>query len=47
MEVDLLLAARLAVGKSRVLFGVSNHKFNLVAQSVVLGNLLGVLIGIG
>ena len=41
------MAACLAVGKSRVLFGVSNHKFNLVAQSVAPSDLFGMLAGIG
>jgi hypothetical protein len=49
VEVELLLAACLAVGKSRM-FGVSDHrsdhKLDLVAQAIVPGNLLSVLIGI-
>lgn len=45
VEVELLLAACLAEGKSRMLFGVSDHKLDLVAQAIVPGNLLSVLIG--
>ncbi len=47
MEVELLLAAGLPVGKSRVLFGVSDHKFNLVAKPVIPSDLFGAEIGIG
>ncbi|MCS4149269.1 hypothetical protein GGP52_002981 [Salinibacter ruber] len=47
MKVKLLLAACLAVGEAGVLLGVSYHKLDLVAQSVVPGNLLGWLGGVG
>ena len=45
VEVELLLAAGLAVGQSRVLFGVSDHKLDLVAQAIVPNDLVGVLTG--
>ena len=46
MEVELLLAAGLAVGESSVLFCVPDHKLDLIAQTVVSDDLFGVLTGI-
>ena len=43
VEVELLLTSCLAMGESGVLFGISDHKSNLVAQSVVPNDLLGML----
>ena len=47
MEVELLLAAGLAVGESSVLFCVPDHKLNLVAHTVVPDDLLGMLTSVG
>ena len=46
MKVELLLAAGLVVSQSGVLFYVSDHKLNLVAQAIIPSDLFGVLIGI-
>jgi len=47
VEVDFLLAARLAVGQAGVLFGISDYKFDLVTKPIVPGNLFGWLGGVG
>jgi hypothetical protein len=47
VKVQLLLATCLAVGKTGVLFCVSNQKFNLMAQPVVPDDLFGMLAPIG
>jgi hypothetical protein len=47
MEVEFLRVASLTVGEPRVLDGVTDAQFQLVAQSVVPDNLFGVLAGIG
>jgi hypothetical protein len=49
VEVEFLLAACLAVGEAGVLFGVSDHRLNLGAQSVSRrpSGLFGMLAPIG
>lgn len=47
VKVEFLLAARLAVGEAGVLFGISDHKFDLIAKPVVPGDLLGRLGRVG
>ena len=47
VEVDLLLASGLGVRDAGVLLGVPDQKFELVAQPVLLGDLIGWLFGVG
>ena len=46
VKVDLLLASRLAVSQTGVLFGVSDAQFELVAQPIVGDDLVGGLLGV-
>jgi hypothetical protein len=46
MEVELLLAVSLAVGKSCVLFCIPDHKLDLIAQTIVADDFFGVSTGI-
>jgi len=46
-EVDLVLTARLAMREADMLFGVADHKLDLVAQPVAGHNLLGWLRQVG